>query len=150
MNTHIKITLLEFLKESENIDYKEDALSFIKNYLNITSNIVLKNVASKFNKDSLSQINANVGFSDSDIYTININFNDTKFGFVRRLAHELVHVKQMESGRLRKIDDNKISFDDIVYTSKEYDEMYHSDEMLPFEEEAFDKERVIANAYWNK
>lgn len=92
---------------------------------------------------------ASVGFSDSNKYTININFNDTKFGFVRRLAHELVHVKQMEDGRLKVID-NKVYFDGQVYTNDEYKRLYHSDEIPKFEEEAFEQERLIANLYWNK
>lgn len=142
----IKTTIREFLNEN-NLDFKYDALQFIKDYLDIKSEISLKHTTKNFDTESMSQQMASVGFSDNNNYTINIDFNDTKFGFVRRLAHELVHVKQMEDGRL-KVMNNKVYFDGHVYTNDDYKILYHSDEIPKFEEEAFEQERLIANLYW--
>lgn len=142
-------TIREFLNENTNLDFKYDALQFIKDYLDIKSEISLKHTTKNFDTETMTQQMASVGFSDSNKYTININFNDTKFGLVRRLAHELVHVKQMEDGRLRVIN-NKVYFDGNEYTDDDYKRLYHSDEIPKFEEEAFEQERLIANLYWNK
>jgi len=144
----IKTTIREYLNENTDYDFKNDVLDFIKKYLNIKSEILLKHTTKNFDTQSMSQQMASVGFSNNT-YVININFNDTKFGFVRRLAHELIHVKQMEDGRLKVIDD-KIYFDGKVYTNDDYKRLYHSDEIPKFEEEAFEQERIIANLYWNK
>jgi len=137
------------LNENESSDFKYDALHFIKDYLDIKSEIILKHTTKNFDTESMTQQMASVGFSGSNKYTININFNDTKFGFVRRLAHELVHVKQIEDGRLKVIN-NKVYFDGDEYTEDDYKRLYHTDEIPKFEEEAFEQERIIANLYWNK
>ena len=144
----MKTTIREFLNENTDYDFKNDVLDFIKKYLNIKSEILLKHTTKNFDTESMSQQMASVRFSNNK-YVININFNDTKFGFVRRLAHELIHVKQMEDGRLKVIDD-KIYFDGDFYTNDDYKRLYHSDEIPKFEEEAFEQERIIANLYWNK
>lgn len=139
----------EFLNESVSNDLKSDALEFIKKYLGIKSKVSLNHTPSKYNKDLSGYNMANVGFSNSKGFEINIDFNETKFGFVRRLAHEMVHVKQIEDGRLKRSGDN-FSFDGKIYSKKEYEKSYHQDKIPEFEEEAFDQERIIANAFWNK
>lgn len=139
---------MDFISESVSPQLKNDALQFIKKYLNIKANIVLNHKPTSYNNDILGTDMASVGFSNNGTFTINIDFNDTKFGFVRRLAHELVHVKQIEDGRLKKVG-NDISFDNVIYTKDEYDKLYHSDTLPKFEEEAFNDERTISNMYWN-
>jgi hypothetical protein len=146
----IKTKLRKFLNENVNKDLSLDALNFIKEYLNIKSDILLVNKNSRFDDISMSQQMASVKYDDrSNKFIVQINFDDTKNGFVRRLAHELVHAKQMEDGRL-KIKDEKIWFDGKSISWKEYKELYHSDEIPKFEEEAFDQERIISNAFWNR
>lgn len=128
--------------------FRNDVLSFILKLLNIKSKISLNHDSSNFDSTTFSQQMASVGFSKNKNFIININFNDTKFGFVRRLSHEIYHIKQMEDGRLKMLDNGSISFDGVLYTKEEYEKMYHSDEMPKFEEEAFDQERIISNLYW--
>jgi hypothetical protein len=136
------------IKKSE-LSIENNVLNFIKNYLNVKSKITLKHTNKNFDSQSMSQQMASVSYNNDNNYVININFNDTKHGFVRRLAHELIHVKQMEGGRLKVIN-NEIQFDDEVYTKNDYIRLYHSDKIPKFEEEAFEQEKLIANLYWNK
>lgn len=137
-----------FLNENNEIDrYKNIAVDFIKKLLNIKSDVILKNQSSKFDFDNNTQNMAGVSFPVNGVFTINIDFNDTKFGFIRRLSHEMVHVKQIEDGRLIKIDDTTFKFDGVIYDYKKYKSMYH-DELPKFEEEAFGMERILANKFW--
>lgn len=151
MKLHKLLNLIkEQLNEAENDRLASDVVDFVKKHLRIKSDIVLKHKPSKFNSDFLTQQMASVGQKRGGKYEIYIDFKDTKFGFVRRLVHELVHVKQMESGKLKISDNNTASFNGKVYTMDDYKRLYHSDEMPEFEEEAFDKERLISNLYWNR
>ena len=144
----LKILIEQVLYESNNDDFKNDVLNFIKKYLNIKSDITIIHTKKSFDNESMTQQMASVTYKYNR-YIVYINFNETQFGFVRRLAHELIHVKQMEDGRLKIIGD-KISFDGEVYTEDDYERMYHSDDIPKFEEEAFEQERIISNLYWKK
>lgn len=143
------IKFVDFLNENL-ISFHEDVLNFIRKYLGINSVVKLQNRKNKLNINDLTQSMAGVYFPDHNgVYTIYINFNETKYGFVRRLAHEMVHVKQIEDGRLIKIDNDTFEFEGEVYNQEKYKSLYHSDTIPKFEEEAFDMERVIANNFWN-
>lgn len=140
--------IIEYFDSNLNKDFIKEALVFIKEFLEIKSNIILINKTSKMNMNLLTQDMASVKYINGSYY-VTINFSDTKFGIVRRLSHELVHVKQMETGKLRIIDKDKVNFNGTVYTKKDYEKLYY-ERLLPFEEEAFEKERIIANAFWNR
>ncbi len=126
---------------------QKQAFDFIKNYLGIKSNVILKDKKNKLVGDSQSM--AGVGFPKDNTFTVEISFADTINGFVRRLAHEMVHVKQIEDGRLVLVNDDEFVFDGKKYNFKTYQQTYHED-TYPFETEAFDQERTIANAFWNE
>jgi hypothetical protein len=112
--------------------------------------VVVQDKRSSYDSPTMTQQNAGVYFLPvSGQYKIFVDFDETKFGFVRRLSHEMVHVKQMEDGRLKFLDDTTVSFDGHVCDYETYIENYH-DDMPKFEEEAFDLEREISNAYWNR
>lgn len=55
----------------------------------------------------------------------------------------------MEDNRLVSVSDTTFSFDGIEYNYNDYRKTYHDDNLIPFEQEAFDQERIIANAYWD-
>lgn len=129
--------------------FQKSVLDFVKKYLMIKSDIVLVNKTNSFDATNKSQTMAQVSLPIGGVYHIAINFNDTKFGFVRRVAHECVHVKQMESGRLIIRDRDEIVFDGELTTLADYQTKYHTD-VPKFEEEAFDMEKIVANAYWKK
>jgi hypothetical protein len=130
-------------------EFSKNALDFIKNYLKIKSDIILINKRSSFNKDNNTQDMAGLLFPTNNIFKIYIDFNDTKTGFIRRLSHECVHVKQIEEKRLKYIDNNTVEFEDIIISFEDYKNKYH-DKMPKFELEAFNMERKIANAFWSK
>ena len=127
-------------------DYKKNALDFFKKELNIKSDVILVQSKSKLETD-LSMIQGGVGFKSNDKFKVLINLNDSKWSFIRTLAHELIHIKQMEDGRLI-YSNGKISFDGEVITYEEYKQMYHSEEIPKFEEEAFDISRELQNKYY--
>jgi hypothetical protein len=141
------IKIAHLLNENNNAELRTDALNFIKNYLGIKSKVVLKHATHQLDTAFLTQQMAGVGRAQGGTYEIQINFNDTQFGFVRRLAHELVHVKQMESGKLKFVGNDTVSFNGKKISKDEYKAMYHSDNLPEFEEEAFAKERTISNLY---
>lgn len=111
-------------------------LDFIKSYLNIKSNIILVNTKSSFNKNNNTQNLAGVSLPINNTFYVNVNFDDTKTGFVRNLAHELTHVKQIEDGKL-KITNNQIIFNNQIININDYKNKYH-DTTFPFEEEAYE------------
>lgn len=53
----IKTTIREFLNENNNSDFKYNALQFIKDCLNIKSEILLKHTTKNFETDSMTQQN---------------------------------------------------------------------------------------------
>lgn len=129
-------------KKKESIEI----INFIKVYLNINSDIVVENMLPIFNKKTKTM--ASVSHPIDGVFTISICFNGTDYGFVRRLAHECVHIKQMEDGRLKHIGSNKFSFDGEPMSFIDYATEYKDNNNIPkFEEEAFAMECKIANAY---
>jgi hypothetical protein len=129
------------LEISQNI--LNDALKFFKSELKLNNaNILLINTANK------SYLGA-VSFPKNHTYKININFDDTKFGFIKRLAHEMIHIQQMELNKLIFIDNNTISYNGIQYNNIDYNKNYHEKE-FPFEIEAFTMEKVLSNKFWKK
>jgi ribosomal protein S18 acetylase RimI-like enzyme len=136
-------------KDGGEVDYKKDSLEFFKNELGIKSDVVLVNSKSNFDPKSMS-IQMGIASNKKDgKYHIALNFNDTKQGFIRTLAHELVHIKQMEDGRLR-YENGIIIFDNEKMTYDEYKKSYHSDNIPKFEDEAFILERKLQNMYHEK
>jgi hypothetical protein len=131
------------------VDYKKDALDFFIKELGIKSEVILLHRKSYFDTKSMSMRMGDTGFAKNGIYYIGINFNDTKQGYIRTLAHELVHIKQMEDGRLR-YENDAIVFDNEKMTYEEYEKKYHSDDMPKFEEEAFTLDRKLQNKYAEK
>jgi len=131
------------------IDYTKDALEFFKKELGIKSDIVLVQSKSGFDPMSMSQLMGSVTSKKDNKFYVAVNFNETKNRFIRVLAHELVHVKQMEDGRLR-FEGDKIIFDDEKMTYDEYQKRYYSDDIPKFEDEAFTQERVLQNKYAEK
>ena len=128
------------------LDYTKDALEFFKKELGIKSDIVLVQSKSSFDPISMSQTHGHASAKKDNKFYVGIDFNETKNRFIRTLAHELVHVKQMEDNRLR-FEDNKIIFDEEKMTYDEYQKKYHSDDIPKFEDEAFTLERVLQNKY---
>jgi len=128
------------------LDYTKNALEFFKKELGIKSDIVLVQSKSSFDPISMSQTHGHATAKKDNKFYVAIDFNETKNRFIRTLAHELVHVKQMEDNRLR-FEDNKIIFDDEKMTYNEYQEKYHSDDIPKFEDEAYTLERVLQNKY---
>lgn len=92
---------------------------------------------------------AGVSFPVNNVFTIFVNFKETQFGFVRRVAHELVHVKQIESRKLKRLSDTTFSWKGEIWDYEDYYLKDHSeDEISEFEQEAFEKERILANKFW--
>lgn len=128
------------------------ALSDIKNKLNISSNIQLI----KSNKNIYSLLDENPNGSleykiDKDIYKITLPKKASKFGMIRILAHELTHVKQLESNELIILEDG-FKFKDKFISFKQYNDEYRklgNSENIDFETEAFNNERIIANWFWS-
>jgi hypothetical protein len=133
------------------LDYTKDALEFFKKELGIKSDVVLVQSKSSFNPISMSQLMGGVPLNSvkNNKFHVLVDFDLNKNRFIRTLAHELVHVKQMEDERLR-FEDNKIIFDDEKMTYDEYQKRYHSDDIPKFEDEAFNLERVLQNKYAEK
>jgi len=70
----IKTKLRKFLNENVNKDLSLDALNFIKEYLNIKSDILLVNKNSRFDDISMSQQMASVKYDDrSNKFIVQIN-----------------------------------------------------------------------------
>ena len=127
-------------------DYTKDALEFFKKELGIKSDVVLVQSQSSFDPMSMSQLMGSVTPKKDNKFYVAVNFNETKNRFIRVLAHELVHVKQMEDERLR-FEGDKIIFDDEKMTYDEYQKRYYSDDIPKHEEEAFNLERVLQSKY---
>jgi len=136
----------ESMADGGELDYTKNALEFFKKELGIKSDIVLVQSKSSFDPISMSQTHGHATAKKDNKFYVAIDFNETKNRFIRTLAHELVHVKQMEDNRLR-FEDNKIIFDDEKMTYDEYQEKYHSDDIPKFEDEAYTLERVLQNKY---
>ena len=128
------------------LDYTKDALEFFKKELGIKSDVVLVQSKSSFDNSTMSQLMGSVTPKKDNKFYVAVNFDETKNRFLRVLAHELVHVKQMEDERLRHEGD-KIIFDDEKMTYDEYQKRYYSDDIPKFEEEAFNLERVLQSKY---
>jgi hypothetical protein len=131
------------------VDYTKDALEFFKKELGIKSDVVLVQSQSSFDPMSMSQLMGSVTPKKNNKFYVAVNFNETKNRFIRVLAHELVHVKQMEDERLR-FEGDKIIFGDEKMTYDEYQKRYYSDDIPKFEDEAFTLERVLQNKYAEK
>ena len=137
----------EYINENYKKDFHNNILNYIINYLKINSSCILLNKSLEFNKKNSTQSMAGVRCENNKYY-IFIDFNETDFGFVRRLSHEMVHVKQIEDGRLILLKNGDIEFDSKIYSKIDYVNNYH-DIDFPFEIEAFEQEKEIANSYWN-
>lgn len=131
-------------------EFCDEVCFFLKKKLKIKSKVLVSHKHSKLNSYDNSQQMAGVSFPIGGVFHIVVNYGESEFGFVRRLAHEYVHVKQIEDKRLVKISPVSFSFDKEVFNYSDYEDNYHGNEIPAFEEEAFEKERILANLFWKE
>lgn len=126
--------------------FKEKALKFIVDKLDINSKVQLAN--GETNVEPGEKI-ADIFFPKAGIFTLEIPADDS-FDFVRDLAHELVHVKQIEEHRLKLINPGIVEFEGQKYDISNFSEDFEEDENdLPFDKEANREEKILANEFWN-
>jgi predicted ABC-type ATPase len=128
------------------VDYTKGALKFFKKELDIKSDVVLVQSNFTFDPKKMTQTFGHATEKRGNKFYLAIDLKQSKNKFIRTLAHELVHIKQMEDNRLR-FDGNMIIFDGEKMTYNEYLEKYHSDDIPKFEDEAFTQERELQNKY---
>jgi hypothetical protein len=139
--------VIDVINEMVNEDYINNALHFLKKELGIQSEVVLVQSKSGFDSDTMTQTMGHATHKRDNKFYLGIDFHQSKVRFVRTLAHELVHIKQMEDNRL-SFEGNMIVFDGDKMTYDEYQEKYHSDDIPKFEDEAFTLERELQNKYF--
>jgi predicted ABC-type ATPase len=136
----------DLMAKGGELDYTKNALEFFKKELGIKSDVILVQSRSSFDPISMSQLMGSITPKKDNKFYVAVNFNETKNRFIRVLAHELVHVKQMEDERLR-FEGDKIIFGNEKMTYDEYQKRYYSDDIPKFEEEAFNLERILQSKY---
>jgi hypothetical protein len=139
--------VINVIKEMVHEDYINNSLHFLKKELDIQSEVVLVQSKSGFDPKTMSQTMGHATQKKDNKFYLGVDFHVSKVRFIRTLAHELVHIKQMEDGRL-SFEGNMITFDGDKMTYDEYQERYHSDDIPKFEDEAFTLERELQNKYF--
>ncbi len=125
-------------------DFRLAALEFFKDKLKITSKVQLVNGAP--NVEAGDKI-YDVHFPKAGIFTLDVAADDT-FDFIRELAHNMVHVKQIEDKRLKLVTPGIVNFDGEEFHIKP--ENYKSDENdTPFDKEANALEKDLASSFWH-
>jgi hypothetical protein len=118
----------------------KQAIEFAKKELDINAEIKVANI-----KESKGQVASMA--KTGDYYTLFIDEDSIKYAVVSAVCHEMTHVAQMERGDLRQENGLKI-WKGVAMTQAEYNEQYHSEEGIEFENEAFEMQRKLAGKFW--
>lgn len=118
----------------------KQAIEFSKKELSINAEIKVANI-----KESNGQVASMA--KTGDCYTLFIDEDSIKYAVVSAVCHEMTHVAQMERGDLRQENGLKI-WKGVAMTQAEYNEQYHSEEGIEFENEAFEMQRKLAGKFW--
>jgi hypothetical protein len=134
-----------FINEEISRDFKLAAMKFFTEKLKIDSKVQLEDGAPNVSADEKV---ADIFFPKAGIFTLKIKADDT-FEFIRELAHEMVHVKQVEDKRLKLINPSIVEFDGKEYPI-EGEDFKSEDSDAPFDKEADAMSKDLASSFWNK
>lgn len=119
-----------------------DSVFFLKKELNIPENIRIRIIP----EYHLGIIGVE-GFLDphTGIYNVHINMNNTQYMILRTVSHEMVHVKQFQSGRLQSFNTTSM----VLYEGSFYSQKTPYSKR-PWEKEAFEKEAYLCDKFYKE
>jgi len=125
-------------------DFQLAALKFLTGKLKIDSKVQLEDGAP--NVEAGDKV-ADVFFPKAGIFTLKIKADDT-FEFIKELAHELVHVKQIEDKRLKLINPGIVEFEGKQYHI-EGEDFKSENSDTPFDKEANAMTKSLTSDFWH-